>query len=463
MTKTMRSDDAVAVTAPASKSASHRYLIGAALAHGVSCVRNALESQDLERTRNILCAAGAGMRALPEKTGWEVRGMAAGPRGNSADGTPLACDVHESGTTCRLLTAVLASGQGFFRIHGAQRMHERPIAELAGALTRLGARIRFEQTPGCPPLLLEAQGLDPARCNGLVTIGMDISSQYFSGLLLAAPLARTQLTLEPGGHKAVSWPYVGLTLQCLEDFNIRFSVQTRPHAEAQWQDTDDAKRRAIQAVQPGCLRVTVKPGVYKAGSYTVEGDWSNASYLLAAGALGHVPVRVEGLRTDSLQGDRAFLDILKNMGARLAVEGHSVTVYPSTLHGMDADMSSCPDLAPTVAALAAFAQGTTRISNVAHLRFKESDRITAPATELRKAGVRVEEAPDGLLVHGLHPTRPRLVDGLTLVTHNDHRIAMSLALLGCGASDTNMATRIDDPAVVRKSFPDFWKLWSRIA
>ncbi|MDR1659982.1 MAG: 3-phosphoshikimate 1-carboxyvinyltransferase, partial [Desulfovibrio sp.] len=160
-----RRSEIVSVTAPASKSASHRYLIGAALARGVSRVRHTLECRDLERTRTILCAAGAAMNPLPDGDGWEVRGMIA-PRGGDAPDGALSCDVRESGTTCRLLTAVLAAGKGFFHIHGAGRMHERPIGELAHALVRLGAEIRFGRKPDCPPLLVCARGLDPARCGG---------------------------------------------------------------------------------------------------------------------------------------------------------------------------------------------------------------------------------------------------------------------------------------------------------
>ena len=175
----MPSPDTACVRAPASKSISHRYCIGAALARGSSELHHVLDSRDLECTRAILCAAGARMEALPgEEGGWRVTGMDGRPRGGTD--TPLSCDVHESGTTCRLLTAVLAAGHGLFRIHGAPRMHERPIDELTRALEALGTDVRFEQRPDCPPLLLRAAGLDPARNGGRVRLGMDASSQYFS-------------------------------------------------------------------------------------------------------------------------------------------------------------------------------------------------------------------------------------------------------------------------------------------
>jgi 3-phosphoshikimate 1-carboxyvinyltransferase len=208
----------------------------------------------------------------------------------------------------------------------------------------------------------------------------------------------------------------------------------------------------------------ISPTGYRPGDYYVEGDWSGASYLLAAGAIGRKPVRVSGLRDDSLQGDRVFLDILKAMGAKVKIASDAVTVFPSALHAMDVDMSDCPDLAPTVAVLAAFAQGTSRLYNAAHLRVKESDRIAAPATELRKVGVEVEPRQDGLVIHGIYPDMPRLTEKIVLSTHNDHRLAMSLALLGLNGFDNpaDISARMDDPAVVAKSFPHFWDIWRQL-
>ena len=180
-------------------------------------------------------------------------------------------------------------------------------------------------------------------------------------------------------------------------------------------------------------------------------------------------MRVEGLNPASLQGDRALLDILQKMGARLEASAKAVTVYPSPLHGVDLDMGHCPDLVPTVAVLAAFAGGSTRIRNVAHLRLKESDRISAPATELAKTGVTVDQLSDGLLVHGLagrgpnRPDHPRLPADATLSAHDDHRMAMSLALLDLREPETHVRARLDDPAVVSKSFPHFWKVWEQLA
>lgn len=434
------------VQAPPSKSVSHRTVMGAALAAGDSVVRNVLESKDLERTIGILNAVGARIRARGNGE-YAVTGMAGKPRGGTLpDGAPLSCDVHESGTTCRLLTGVLAAGEGRFRIHGAPRMHERPIGELTAALEHLGVRVTCEQRLGCPPLLLETSGLEGDE----VHIGLDESSQYLSGLLLAAPLSRKGLTITLGGRKVVSWPYVGLTLQTLEDFGPAFAVEKN--------DGEGWKRvdwRTLMEARPGGVRFVVSPGNYRAGDYTVEGDWSGASYFLAAGAVGGRPLRVVGLNINSLQGDRALLSILRRMGARIDVEDHGVVVTPAPLHGIEIDMGACPDLVPTVAVVAAFASGSTVIRNVAHLRIKESDRIAAPAEELRKAGIAVEEREDGMMVHG---GTPRIPAGTVFRAHGDHRIAMSMALLGFSGG----VVALDNPGVVAKSFPHFWDLWRTV-
>lgn len=462
----------VTVTAPASKSLSHRYCIAAALADGVSTLRHVLDSADLARTRGILEAVGARLTRQTAGDGedcWQVTGIGRAPQGGQ--GKPLSCNVGESGTTCRLLTAVLAAGHGLFRIHGEGRMHQRPLGELCQSLTALGAGVIYEGEALCPPLLLQAGGLDPQLCHGVTSIGMDNSSQYFSGLLLAAPFASSPLTIELSGSKAVSWPYVGLTLHCMEDFGIQFTVQTRPRPDAPWQELPGGAWRGLAEARPGCLRVRVSPGSYRPGDFRVEGDWSAASYLLAAGVLGKRPVRVAGLRSDSLQGDRALLDILLRMGARVEMEADAVTVWPSQLHGVSLDMGACPDLVPTVAVLAAFASGSTRISNVAHLRLKESDRIEAPATELAKLGVTLDQLSDGLLISGTGGLAeqghgkwhaPHLPEGVRLSAHNDHRMAMSLALLELRDPGLRVRQRLDDPAVVSKSFPAFWDVWEQI-
>ncbi|PTN37712.1 3-phosphoshikimate 1-carboxyvinyltransferase [Desulfonatronum sp. SC1] len=437
----------VILQAPASKSLSHRALIAAALAPGQSHLSNVLESEDLERTRDILARASALIeRGDPGK--YAVSGMPRGPLGRQRqdDQEPLVMDVGESGTTCRLLTAVLAAGHGSFRIQGRGKMHSRPIASLVTALISQGIEVEYQEQPGCPPLLLHATGLP----GGEVTIDLDESSQYLSGLLLAAPLARAVMTILVGGSKVVSWPYVGLTLDIMERFGVRFQVQTLHHER--WMDVD---WREPGEIAPGRLRIRVQPGAYQARDMAVEGDWSNASYFLAAGALSAVPVGLRGLNPESLQGDRAIVDILARMGAVVSWDQDQVTVVGGELRGVDLDMGACPDLVPTVGAVAAQAKGATTIRNVAHLRIKESDRLDAVVTELARIGAGTTALEDGLRIE---PAPLPVGKRLAFKTYADHRLAMSLSLLELGG----VGVDLDQPGCVAKSFPEFWTRWDEL-
>lgn len=466
----------IQVNAPASKSHSHRALIGAALAVGDSVVHNVLESVDLARTRAVLEDAGARITRL-EAGKYAVTGMAGVPRGTGLNGesvmvrrhddevpadatAPLSCDMHESGTSCRLLTAIMAAGRGHFCIHGAPRLHDRPIGELVDVLRELGAEVHYMKKEGYPPLHINTFGLE-IKNGGDVTLGMDMSSQFLSGLLLAAPMVNGPLRVTVGGKVAVSWPYVGLTLQALEDYDIPFTVESRNpelnEEQSPWQVTD---WRTITEAVPFGTRFSLEPAPFLAGEHRVEGDWSGASYLLAAGALGSKPVEVLGLRANSIQGDRSMLDILEAMGAKITIdqERQSITVYPSKLRGITVDMGHCPDLVPTVAALAAFAEGTTTVTNAAHLRIKECDRIAAPLAELAKIGVVGMAHEDGLSIEGL-ATQNIDARAIKFSSYGDHRMAMSLALLGL----RGITVELDDPACVSKSFPAFWDVWKIIA
>jgi len=433
----------IVISAPASKSVSHRLLICAALAEGDSRVTGVLESQDLDHTRACLSAMGA---VIEGKGGdYAVRGVAGVPRGGAAE--PAVLDVGESGTTCRLIVAVAAAGQGRFTVSGRGRMHDRPIGELTRVLEGLGARIAFPGKPDCPPLDVTASGLS----GGAVEITLEESSQYLSGLLLASPLAAGPLTILVTGEKAVSWPYVAVTLTAMRDCGVPVCVEIR-RGEA-WMATDPA---AVTRAEPGRLRFMCRPGRYLPGTRQVEGDWSNASYFLAAGALGARPVRVENLRQDSAQGDTAMVDILGRMGARLTQDATSVIVYPTPLSGITVDMGHCPDLVPTIAACAAMAVGVTTIRNVAHLRLKESDRLAALADNLTRAGARATVTPDGLVIEpGLIPPH----DTVSFATYDDHRMAMSMALFGLGG----VTARFDNPGCVAKSFPHFFDEWSKLS
>jgi 3-phosphoshikimate 1-carboxyvinyltransferase len=462
----------ITIMAPASKSLSHRMLMAAALAEGESEIAHVLESDDIARTRELLASLGAVFTPAGPGT-YRVRGVA-GRVGSPAAGTPLSCFVGESGTTCRLITAILAAGQGQFRLHGAGRMHERPMRELTAALEQLGVSFCYEEKDGHLPFVLETSGFDASHLpEDMLDMGADESSQYLSGLLLAAPLSSSGLTIRLAGKKAVSWPYIGLTLDSLERFGIRFTVEElcsaaperaadNGHPEAaHWRETD---WRALREAIPGKLRFRVEPGMYTAGNHMVEGDWSGASYFLAAGAIGPAPVCVEGLNRESLQGDAAILPILKAMGADIKWQGSRVIVSPAHLRGIDVDMGQCPDLAPTVAAVAALAAGPTCISNVAHLRIKESDRLAAPATELAKVGCFVEVLDSGLRVTPPESGPRRPGAGVIFHAHGDHRIAMGMSLLGLPGigGRKGFAVELDDPACVAKSFPLFWDEWKKV-
>jgi 3-phosphoshikimate 1-carboxyvinyltransferase len=433
--------DVIDIKAPASKSVSHRAFICAALASGESLVVDALESDDLIRTRRCLSACGASFKRTDR--GWEITGIGGRPKGGETE--PADCNVGESGTTCRLLTAVLAAGEGLFRIHGEGRMHERPIGQLTKSLEPLGPRFGWEGKPGYPPFVIDTKGL----AGGDAVISLDESSQYLSGILLASPLADKAMRVSIGGDKVVSWPYVSLTLMAMADFGIDVAVLALEGS--QW------VRKAfteVSSVVPGKLTFEVSPTRYKARTYVVEGDWSNASYFLAAGAVGPRPARLRGLRRDSLQGDKAILGILASMGAKITWEDDGVVVSPGSegLRGVTVDMGHCPDLVPTVCAVAAQATGPTTIRNVAHLRIKESDRLNACADEVRKTGAQVLTFEDGLTIS---PAPIRRGEAINFCTYGDHRMAMSMALMELAGVDV----RLDSPACVAKSFPGFWDQW----
>jgi len=435
------------IPAPASKSVSHRALIAAALAFGESELSGVLVSNDTTGA-TLPCLEAMGARFVRHGGLVRVSGMAHGPRGAMSDGEkPVLLDVGESGTTCRLLAAIAAAGRGAFELRGAGRMHQRPMAELTDVLHAQGVDFQWLERPDYLPLILRTQGLR----GGPAEISLEESSQYLSGLLMAAPLAAQAMHLSISGFKVVSWPYVALTLQVMEDFGIDFTVETL-QGDA-WLPTP---WREVRAAEPGRVRFVVRPSTYKARGYAVEGDWSSASYFLGAGAIAR-PVSMTGLRPDSMQGDRAILQILQSFGASVAWDSGAgrVTVSPGPLRGIEVDMGQCPDLVPTVAMVALSAQGRTAIRNVAHLRIKESDRLEAVAGAIRAVGSCVEVLDDGLRIDPGPLPQGKAVH---LATHSDHRMAMSFSMLGLAGVDV----RLDDPRCVDKSFPGFFEQWARL-
>ncbi|MFW5932126.1 MAG: 3-phosphoshikimate 1-carboxyvinyltransferase [Desulfohalobiaceae bacterium] len=431
--------------APASKSVSHRAAIAAALAPGRSSLGNLLYSQDLQRTLACLQSLGARIEQTP--TELLIDGLAPGGA-PAADQTPLELDVGESGTTCRLLTPIAALSSRRVLLKGRGRMHERPIAELSSSLEELGCKFQWLGQPGYPPFILDGRDLHGGR----TAISLEQSSQYLSGLLLLGPMLHQGLEIAIQGEKAVSWPYAALTLKVMQDFGCNVEVLLQDQA-GKLQPTSPQE---LQDIVPGQTLFRVPAGQYSPREYQVEGDWSNASYLLAAGLFLPRGIEVQGLDPESGQGDRNFLHILAKMGAQAKTTSQGVLLEPCSLQGAELDMGSCPDLVPTVAVLASMAQGATRISNVAHLRLKESDRLQALAQEIVKTGAGVKLRQDGLDIQPVDELP--LTGRVSFHTYGDHRLAMSLSIFELAG----LEVELDQPGCVDKSFPEFWTAWGKI-
>jgi 3-phosphoshikimate 1-carboxyvinyltransferase len=327
--------------------------------------------------------------------------------------------VGNSGTNMRFLTAILSLGRGRYRLDGVARMRERPIGNLLDALNALGVQAHAEHQNGCPPVIINANGLP----GGNVQIKGDVSSQFLSGLLMAAPLAQKRCIIEVNGP-LVSQPYVSMTVAMMRQFGVE--VET-----------------------PTPVRFEVKPGQeYQCdGEYLIEPDASAASYFWGAAAVTSGVVGVTSLTAQSLQGDVRFVDALERMGCRVERETTSIVVHGAPMHGIDVDMNDISDTVMTLAAVACFAEGPTTIRNVAHIRHKETDRLAALATELRRLGAGVDEFADGLTI------TPKPLHGAEVETYNDHRMAMSLALIGLRVP----GVVIKDPGCVAKTYPGFFR------
>jgi 3-phosphoshikimate 1-carboxyvinyltransferase len=432
------------VRVPGSKSITNRALVLAALtARGLTCeLRGALRSEDTEVMIEGLRRLG--FRVLTE---WAESAVFVTSRAGAplipARGADLF--VANSGTTMRFLTAMVSLGHGRFRLDGVPRMRERPIADLLDALRQVGVSASSEGRNGCPPVIVEANGLS----GGQVRIKGNVSSQFLSGLLLAAPFASGPVIVKVQGP-VVSWPYVSMTVQMLRQWGLRGSY----HIEGRCADFDGATAllgpaRFGHACDRVCFHI---PGGQAAESssptpraYQIEPDASAASYFWGAAAVTGGSVRVLGLNRRSLQGDVRFVDLLEQMGCAVRGDDH-LTVRGGPLRGLDVDMDDISDTVMTLAAVACFADGPTTIRNVAHVRHKETDRLAALATELRRLGAGVEEFADGLTI------TPRPLRGAAVETYNDHRMAMSLALIGLKVP----GVVIKDPGCVAKTYPDFF-------
>jgi 3-phosphoshikimate 1-carboxyvinyltransferase len=413
------------VRLPGSKSISNRVLLLSALAHGDTRVRDLLDSDD---TGHMLSALGTlGVSCVPVQ-GREYRVTGAGGTFpvKSAD-----LFLGNAGTAVRPLTAALAFSGGRYRVSGAPRMHERPIRDLVEALRDLGADVAYLGRQGCPPLEIGpgaiARGI-AARVRG------NVSSQYVTALLMALPLGGGGTIAIDG--ELVSKPYVEITLNLMRRFGV-------PATRADWSS------------------FTVPAGPYRSpGEIHVEGDASSASYFLAAGAISGTRsggvVRVEGVGRASIQGDVRFTEVLERMGATVRLGDNWIEASApagAKLKALDADLNHIPDAAMTAAMLALFAEGTSALRNIGNWRVKETDRLAAMATELRKLGAAVEEGADSLRVTPPVAFRPATID-----TYDDHRMGMCFSLAALGG----VPVRINDPGCVRKTFPDYFDEFLRI-
>ena len=417
------------VLLPGSKSISNRALLLAALAAGNTDLTGLLDSDDTQVMRNALAVLGVALS--PRADGpISVHGV-----GGLFTGTNADISVGNAGTAMRSLVATLslaAQPGSQYRIDGVARMRERPIGDLVDALTQIGAAVEYTGNRGFPPLVIRAGNIQIDRP---IPIRGDVSSQFLTGLLMALPLVTARgdkpATIEVVGD-LISKPYIEITLAMMRQFGVVV-------------ERDGASRFVVPA---GVAARYVSPG-----RYAVEGDASSASYFLAAGAIGGGPIRVEGVGINALQGDVKFADALASMGARVTMEDNAIIAQAPAdgcLRAINADMNHIPDAAMTLAVVALFAQGTTRLTNIASWRVKETDRIAAMATELRKLGATVEEGADFIAV-----TPPgALTSNAAIDTYDDHRIAMCFALASLGRR--GVPIRINDPACVNKTFPLFF-------
>jgi 3-phosphoshikimate 1-carboxyvinyltransferase len=414
------------VALPGSKSISNRTLLLAALAEGITDVAGLLEADDTARMLEALRALGVACAPTGALGGYRVHGC-----GGDFPAKRAELFLGNAGTAFRPLTAVLALADGHYRLAGVARMHERPIGDLVDALRALGANIRYLAVEGYPPL-----EIGPARLGSAPTVAVrgDVSSQFLTALLMALPLARREIGVEVSSE-LVSKPYVALTLDSMARFGVAVG-------RTGWR----------RFVVPGSAR-------YRSpGAIQVEGDASSASYFLAAGAIGGGPVRVQGVGRASVQGDVRFVEVLEAMGASVTLGDDWIEVRGMRpLRAIDLDLNHIPDAAMTVAVLALFADGPSTIRNVANWRVKETDRLAAMATELRKVGAAVEERGDGLRI--TPPPAGRLTPGAGIDTYDDHRMAMGFSLVAFGG----VPVRINDPACVNKTFPAYFRELARLA
>jgi len=417
------------VRLPGSKSISNRVLLLAALAAGTTTVRALLDSDDTRVMLDALRALGVGVVRQRDSGGGDSDDYIITGVGGAFPVKRAELFLGNAGTAFRSLTAACALSGGEYVLKGVSRMHERPIGDLVDALRLLGARIDYLGQAGYPPLHIH-----PARLAGDATqVRGNVSSQFLTGLMMALPLRQRTTTIEVMGE-LISKPYIGITLAMLRRFGVEI-------------EQDGWQRFSVPA----------QARYQSPGEIWVEGDASSASYFLAAGAIGGGPVRVEGVGRDSVQGDVRFADALASMGAWIEMGPNWIEAHApqnGRLRAIDLDCNHIPDAAMTLAVAALFADGVTTLRNIGSWRVKETDRIAAMATELRKVGATVKEGADFIRI-----TPPeKLTPNAVIDTYDDHRMAMCLSLVTLGG----VPVRINDPACVNKTFPDYFKVFAGI-
>lgn len=403
------------VNLPGSKSVSNRALLLAALSKGTTRLTNLLDSDDIRHMLNALTKLGVTYKLSDDKTECEVEGL--GRPFSASESMELF--LGNAGTAMRPLAAALCLGEGEYVLTGEPRMKERPIGHLVEALREAGAQVEYLESDNYPPLKIKGTGLKA----GTVSIDGSISSQFLTAFLMSAPLADGEITININGD-LVSKPYIDITLHIMQQFGV--TVENR-----------DYQAFVIPAGQS-----YVAPG-----DFLVEGDASSASYFLAAAAIRGGAIKVTGIGKNSIQGDIQFADALEKMGAEIEWGEDYVTARRGELKAVDMDFNHIPDAAMTIATAALFAEGTTAIRNVYNWRVKETDRLAAMATELRKVGAEVEEGEDYIII-----TPPDQLKHAEIDTYDDHRMAMCFSLVAL--SDTPVT--INDPKCTSKTFPDYF-------
>ncbi|WP_369434566.1 3-phosphoshikimate 1-carboxyvinyltransferase [Psychromonas sp. MME1] len=408
------------INLPGSKSLSNRALLLAALAQGTTTLTNLLDSDDIRHMLNALTKLGVKYHLSDDKKQCVVEGL--GRAFNTSELGCLELFLGNAGTAMRPLCAALCLGQGEYILTGEPRMFERPIGSLVDALQQAGAEVSYLKNENYPPLKIKGTGLK----GGTIQIDGSVSSQFLTAFLMSAPLAQEDTVIEIVGE-LVSKPYIKITLQIMQDFGV-----------------------VVDNVDGQYQRFIIKAGqTYRApGEYLVEGDASSASYFLAAAAIGGGSIKVTGIGRKSVQGDIQFADALEAMGAQIEWGDDFIKASRGKLKAIDMDMNHIPDAAMTIAVAALFAEGTTTIRNVYNWRVKETDRLFAMATELRKVGATVVEGHDFISV-----TPPVQLKHAAIDTYDDHRMAMCFSLVAL--SDT--AVTINDPKCTSKTFPDYFE------